>query len=187
MDVPNHQDIVVQENTIHPPEKTVDGALAFTVRVLNRLPRAERAGLLRKPAGENIAAFHGVLVSAARICYPDGTLRKILTDVPATMAPVWNDDGTVDPALYFDVAPFLDPEAPPAPKPPAPPEPPAPQPSDDEHLNDAIDLLLAAGDRIVVALQDVRGAVEQLGARLDQLNHNADDIKAHGVPIHLGR
>jgi hypothetical protein len=183
----NHQDIVAREHARQAPDKTVDGALAFTVRVLAALPRAEGAGLLRKPAGENIAAFHGVLVSAGRVCYADGKIYKILTDIPATMAPVWNDDGVVEVTRYFDVAAFLDPQPPPAPElQPTPRPTPAPGTSDDP-IGDELDKLLDAGARIVEALGDVRNVVIELGSKVDALNANADHFRKNGVAVHLGR
>lgn len=183
----NHGDIVARENMKQPPEKNVESALAFTVRVIGQLPRNEGAGLLRKPSGENIAPFHGVLVSVGRICYADGQIYKILTDIPATMAPVWNAEAPVDPARYFDVSAFLDPLPQPTPTPQPTPQPtPTPEPAPGA-TDDEVQLLLDAGDRIVASLADVRNAVAELGTKIDQLNANADHFRKNGVAVHFGR
>lgn len=109
----NHLDVVKAIWNQQPAEKTVDGALAFTLRVIAALPPDEHAGLLQKTGGENIVAYAGTFVSAARICYPDGQLYKLLTNVPSNDAPEWLDDGTVEPSLWIPVLPFVPPPAPP--------------------------------------------------------------------------
>jgi hypothetical protein len=91
-----HLDIVQQLYQEAPAERTLEGALAFTLRVIERLNRQfpdERAGLLIKKAGENILVFDSTSVSVARICYPNQKLYKVLSDVPATNGPQWLDDG----------------------------------------------------------------------------------------------
>jgi hypothetical protein len=91
-----HFDVVRQLYQEAPAERTVEGALAFTLRVIARLNQQfpdEGAGLLIKKAGENILAYESTSVSVARICYPDQKLYKILSDVPATNGPQWLDDG----------------------------------------------------------------------------------------------
>src|SRR6185436_15696744 len=100
MPILNHLDAVQYVYSLQPAEKTLPGALAFLLRLLDALPVSERAGLLLKPAGENIVPYNGQMVSAGRICYPDGQLYKVLTDVPTTNGPSWQDDGTVDPSRY---------------------------------------------------------------------------------------
>lgn len=99
----NHADIVQAVYAEQPAERTLAGALAFLLRLLPRLPPLERAGLLLKPAGENITPYNGQMVSAGRICYPSGQIFKVLTDVPTTNGPGWADDGTVDPSRYLAV------------------------------------------------------------------------------------
>jgi hypothetical protein len=102
----NHADVVQQLAAEAPAEKTLEGALQFTLRVvgrLNALYPAERAGLLVKPSGENVIPYSGSVVSAGRICYPSGQLFKVLTDVPTTNGPSWQDNGTVDPSRYLAV------------------------------------------------------------------------------------
>lgn len=174
----NHQDIVQQVHNAHPPQHTVEGTLVFLARVLAALPRDERAGMLRKDAGENIASFHGVMVSVGRVCYPDGQLYKIATDIPTTLAPVWNDDGPVEPSRYFDVTPFLEewrepsPSNPPEPLPEPTPEP-APSP-----LPDEFDKLFEAMERIIGGLEGVRSAVVGLDARIAE-------VQQKGISTHV--
>jgi hypothetical protein len=87
------------------PGPTVEDAFEVTKRVAWAL-RGEKAGLLIKNGGENIISWHGMSFSAGRICYPDGHIYKVLTDIPATNGPSWQDDGFVDPSLYV---PAIDP------------------------------------------------------------------------------
>jgi hypothetical protein len=79
--------------------RTVEGAFDVTKRVAWAL-RGEGAGLLIKPGGENIVTWRGISFAAARICYPDGKIWKVLTDVPSTNGPSWQDNGYVDRNLY---------------------------------------------------------------------------------------
>jgi hypothetical protein len=92
----NHFDIVKEIHAAQPPARTVDGALAFMLRVIARLQRdfpAERVGLLIKTAGENIVPFGHTSVSASRLVYPDHNLLvKILSDVPTTNGASWQAD-----------------------------------------------------------------------------------------------
>lgn len=90
------------------PPPTVAGAFDVTKRVAWAL-RGEGAGLLIKNGGENIISWQGYSFAAARICYPDGHIFKVLTDVPTTNGPSWQDNGFVDPALYV---PAIDPNRP---------------------------------------------------------------------------
>ena len=85
--------------------RTVEGAFDVTKRVAWAL-RGEGAGLLVKPGGENIVTWRGISFAAARICYPDGKIWKILSDVPTTNGPSWQDNGYVDRSLYV---PAIDP------------------------------------------------------------------------------
>lgn len=85
-----------------PPEKTVEGALDFVLKLLSLLEG--RPGLLLKPAGENIVPFKGQMVSAGRVCFPNGDVWKVLTDVPNyTNGASWNYDGVVAPDRYLEV------------------------------------------------------------------------------------
>ena len=59
-------------------------------------PGQKAAGLLIKNGGENIVGWQGYSFAAARICYPDGHIFKVLTDVPSTNGPSWQDNGFVD-------------------------------------------------------------------------------------------
>jgi hypothetical protein len=87
------------------PPRTVEGAFEVTKRVAWAL-RGEGAGLLIKNGGENIVSWQGYSFSAGRICYPDGHIFKVLTDIPATNGPSWQDNDFVDPKLYV---PAIDP------------------------------------------------------------------------------
>jgi hypothetical protein len=71
--------------------------------------RGEGGGLLIKNAGDNIVPWQGYSFSAGRICYPDGHIFKVLSDVPTTNGPIWLDNGMVDPGLYV---PAIDPNLP---------------------------------------------------------------------------
>ena len=58
----DHADIVQQLHGEDPPAKTLEGALAFLLRVVARLQDefpSERVGLLIKTAGENIVPYGG--------------------------------------------------------------------------------------------------------------------------------
>ena len=87
------------------PARTVEGAFEVTKRVAWAL-RGEGAGLLIKNGGENIVGWLGRSFAAARICYPDGHIYKVLTDVPSTNGPSWQDNDFVDRSLYV---PAIDP------------------------------------------------------------------------------
>jgi hypothetical protein len=87
------------------PAKTVEGAFEVTKRVAWLL-RGSGGGLLIKNGGENIVSWKGYSFSAARICFPDGHIYKLLTDVPSTNGPSWQDNDFVDRSLYL---PAIDP------------------------------------------------------------------------------
>src|SRR5262245_1997420 len=87
------------------PARTVEGAFEVTKRVAWAL-RGEGAGLLIKNGGENIVSWQGYSFAASRICYPDGHIFKVLTDVPGTNGPSWQDNDFVDRSLYV---PAIDP------------------------------------------------------------------------------
>jgi hypothetical protein len=87
------------------PARTEAGAFEVTKRVAWLL-RGQGAGLLIKNGGENIVPWKGYSFAAARICYPDGHIYKLLTDVPTTNGPSWQDNGFVDRSLYL---PAIDP------------------------------------------------------------------------------
>jgi len=82
-------------------------AFEVTKRVAWAL-RGEGAGLLIKTSGENIVPWKGYVFAAGRICYPDGHIFKVISDVGPGGAngPSWQDNGYVDPKLYV---PALDP------------------------------------------------------------------------------
>ena len=87
---------------------TPAGAFDVARRVAWAL-RGEGGGLLIKNAGENIVPWQGYSFAAARICYPDGHIFKVLSDVPTTNGPIWLDNGMVDPGLFV---PAIDPNIP---------------------------------------------------------------------------
>ena len=87
------------------PARTEEGAFEVAKRVAWLL-RGQGAGLLIKNGGENIVPWKGYSFSAARICYPDGHIYKLLTDVPTTNGPSWQDNGFVERSLYL---PAIDP------------------------------------------------------------------------------
>jgi hypothetical protein len=89
------------------PPNTVEGAFEVTKRVAWAL-RGEGVGLLIKNAGENIVPWHGYVFAAGRVCYPDGHIFKVLSDIPATNGPMWFDNDFVDPSLYV---PAIDPNS----------------------------------------------------------------------------
>jgi hypothetical protein len=87
------------------PAHTEAGAFEVTKRIAWLL-RGEGGGLLIKNGGENIVSWKGYSFAAARICYPDGHIYKVLSDVPTTNGPSWQDNDFVDRSLYV---PAIDP------------------------------------------------------------------------------
>jgi hypothetical protein len=87
------------------PAHTEAGAFEVTKRIAWLL-RGEGGGLLIKNGGENIVSWKGYSFAAARICYPNGQIYKVLSDVPTTNGPSWQDNGFVDRSLYV---PAIDP------------------------------------------------------------------------------
>ena len=87
------------------PARTVAGAFEVTKRVAWLL-RGSGGGLLLKPGGENIVTWNGRSYSAGRICFPDGHIYKVLSDIPTTNGPSWQDNDFVDRSLYV---PAIDP------------------------------------------------------------------------------
>jgi hypothetical protein len=81
------------------PGRSVEDAFEVTKRVAWLL-RGEGAGLLIKNGGENIVSWQGRSFSAGRICYPDGHIWKVLSDIPGTNGPSWQDNDFVDRSLY---------------------------------------------------------------------------------------
>jgi hypothetical protein len=99
------------------PAHTVAGAFEVTKRVAWEL-RERGFGLLLKPGGENIVVWKEQTFSASRVCLlAEGHLFKVLTDVPTTNGPSWQDDGAVPPGQAC--TPAIDPEDSPTPTDPA--------------------------------------------------------------------
>jgi hypothetical protein len=89
------------------PAHTPEGAFEVTKRVAWAY-RNEGAGLLIKNGGENIVSWKGRSFSASRVCLPNGHIYKVLSDVPTTNAPSFQDNDYVDPSLYV---PAIDPNS----------------------------------------------------------------------------
>lgn len=72
------------------------------------LLRHEGGGLLIKDGGENIIFWEGYWFSIGRICFPNGQIYKIITDVGdgGANGPGYDDNGFVDPSRYV---PAIDP------------------------------------------------------------------------------
>ena len=96
--------VVCIHDRLNPPH-TAEGAFDVTRRVAWAF-RGEGMGLLIKNAGENIVSWQGYSFAAARVCYPDGHIFKVLSDVPTTNGPIWLDNDFVSPSLYV---PAIDP------------------------------------------------------------------------------
>jgi hypothetical protein len=66
------------------------------------LYRGEGMGLLIKTGGENIISWQGFSFAIGRVCYPDGHIYKVLSDVGdgGTNGPSWSDNDFVDASLY---------------------------------------------------------------------------------------
>lgn len=99
---PDISDCVVR--AVNPP-RTVEGAFEVTKRIAWLL-RGSGGGLLIKNGGENIVSWMGYSFAAGRICFPDGHIYKVLSDVPGTNGPSWQDNDFVDRSLYV---PAIDP------------------------------------------------------------------------------
>lgn len=145
------------------PARTLEGVLGYLTALLDALPRFEQAGYLLKPAGENIAALDdGTFVSVGRVCYPDGQLYKVLTDVP-NGGPEWSDDGTVDPSRYRAFAVSA---------------PPPPEPAPEGTVQQQLALIHASLREIWVDLEQARlesdANTEKIQQQIDQVVKNAE-------------
>lgn len=114
----NHVDIVNRVRNGAPLDtSSAPAILQRLLEVIAALPPAERGGLLRKDAGENILFYApaNCNVSISRVCYPDGQLVKVFTDSGpgGANAAAWNDDGTVEPSRYVPVTAGLPANPPP--------------------------------------------------------------------------
>jgi hypothetical protein len=83
------------------PGSSLTRAFEVTKRVA-WIFRGEGMGLLIKNGGENIIGWNGYSFSVGRVCYPDGKIWKIMSDVGegGANSPSWQDNGYVDPSLY---------------------------------------------------------------------------------------
>lgn len=92
-------------DAVNPAAGSAAAAFEVTKRVAWLL-RGEGAGLLIKNGGENIVSWQGYSFAAGRICYPDGHIYKVVSDVGGSNGPSWSDNGFVDKSLYV---PAIDP------------------------------------------------------------------------------
>jgi hypothetical protein len=67
------------------------------------LLRASGGGLLLKNSGENVVPWMGTNFSASRICFPDGHIYKLFTDVGpgGSNLPIYSDNDFVPVTDYF--------------------------------------------------------------------------------------
>lgn len=167
MTIQNHGDIVSQVASEGAPDHTLEGALAFVLRVVSRLNQLypfERAGLLEKVSpGEGIVQYAGTSVSAGRICYPDQHVFKILTDVPTTNGPEWVDEGMASIGGFLKG--YMPMTVPPdvAVQPPAE-QPPAPAPAP---VPDVQTILTARLDEVDAQFAALNSKVDQLATKAD--------------------
>lgn len=172
MNVPNHADVVasVKSQLVARGVSLVDacGAFAITKRVAWQL-RAEGAGLLDKPSGNNCQGY-----AADIVMYPDGTAIDTLIDAGGTNGPTWDVIDPIDPARY---RPAIDPGdvvvQPPAPTP----DPPPPAPTPVPFPADRLDELLQSVALVVGALSTLLVAVNALTAKVNELEQKG--IAAH--------
>jgi len=97
---------------VHAAIKPTDTVSAFEVtKRVAWLRRDQGAGLLIKGSGENTIVWQGISFSAARICFVNGHIYKLMTDtgVGGQNAPTYADSGFVDRSLYV---PAIDPAKP---------------------------------------------------------------------------
>lgn len=170
--VVDHHSIAQQVYGAVLPARTVEGVLGYLTALLDALPRFEQAGYLLKPAGENIAPLpDGTLVSVGRVCYPDGQLYKVLTDVP-NGGPEWADDGTVDPSRYRAFV---------ASAPPAPPS--LPPPTVNEQHDSIIGGLLMLEMKLDALRVQIDVNTEAIQQQIDQVVKNAEASAAKLLPL----
>lgn len=175
----NHLDVVQRVREQEKPTGEAASNLKFLLALLKALPPLEGAGLLRKDAGENIGWYEpaGVNVSMSRICYPDGYLRKVLTDAGpgGQNGAGWGEDGFVDPNRYIS----------PAATPGQPQEGPQEAPGDPiiaaidlSPIQDQIDAWKAANAVQEVDIESLKGGLEALSRGLSQLKDQIDLLAA---------
>lgn len=146
----------------------VCGAFAITQRVAWAL-KDEGAGLLRKPVGNNCDGF-----AADYIVYRNGQGFDILGDAGGTNVPQWLDNG-IDPTFIarWRAAIDLDAVATPPPPPTLEPLPPLAPPD----VDDPVERLVEAVDRIVDGLEGIAAALTEQTRRIDDLQQNGLRIR----------
>lgn len=106
LEIPNHlADVQAIWNAAQPTvpslewgfKRTQELAWQFRNEIVQGVPFA--MGLLLS-GGSNLYTCGGITYKVGRVIYPDGHIFKILTDIPTTMDPSWQDDGFVDPSQY---------------------------------------------------------------------------------------
>lgn len=154
------------------------GAFEVVKRVAWEL-RGEGAGLLLKPAGENVVNWRGQTFSAGRLCYPGGLVIKVITDVGpgGQNGAGWHEEDVVDATRYV---PAMDPagDAPPPIGPAPVPSPPTLQPVDlrrvlEELANVAAELKATRAD-----VRDLRARLERIEGHTDFTDHEVRKIYA---------
>src|SRR4051794_28661881 len=148
-----------------------DGAFEITKRVAWEL-RAEGAGLLDKPGGNN---SHGFATDI--ICYPTGQIYDILVSGGDVNGPSWQDAGMVDASRYRPAV-AVDPGPPPVP--------PGPPGALDELVAklDAMTALLASLDRKLDAMAEQSNTnTEKIQQQVDQAVKNVEKTAAAALPL----
>ena len=110
-------EIVNQVHSQVHPDGSPQSNLGFLLMLIQALYQdGSSAGLLRKDGGENIVYYppKDVNVSTSRVCFPDGAIVKVLTDVGTggTNGPAWNPEEPIEPNRYVRIFP-MDPVEPP--------------------------------------------------------------------------
>lgn len=106
MPIPNHLvDVQAIWTAAQPTVNTLEWGFArtrelawqFRNEIVEGVPFA--MGLLLS-GGANLYTCNGITYKVGRVIYPNGHVFKILTDIPGTMNPSWQDDSFVDPQRY---------------------------------------------------------------------------------------
>jgi len=137
------------------------GAFEITKRVAWAM-RAEGAGLLAKPTGNNCDGYAVDIVA-----FRDGSIIDVLSDAGGTNGPTWGRSDNVDPARWREPMPVDD----------APYEPPSLPPSPPLDRDVMLAVLDAAHD-VLAALHAQTTATLALVDRIEQL-------RANGLRVHL--
>src|ERR1041385_1841861 len=118
----DHGDLARQAfdaSTLPAPPRTAQDALGYLNLLLSLLPPGEHAGYVTAPDGGENSAYlpTGEFVRVGRVCYPNGQLYKVMSDVP-NGGPQWVDNGLVPAGQKYvsynglHTLPTIDPGAP---------------------------------------------------------------------------